>query len=530
MGKRFNVDGSCYPDEHYMVNIEGRLKEIKELVDSGKYFVINRARQYGKTTTLSMLARNLSAEYQIFSISFEGLGDAAYMNEWAFCRRVCGLLYDTIYYGETGAVSDGVRKECHDMSLEEARPDFRSLSNFISKICVESEKPVLLIIDEVDQAGNQEIFLSFLGMLRDKYLKRRSRPTFQSVILAGVYDIKNLKLKIRKESEHQYNSPWNIAAKFMVDMSFSVGDIAGMLQEYEKDCKTGMEVEHIAQLIYDYTSGYPFLVSRICKIMDEQIIGKERFADQASVWTEAGVAEAVKELLKESNTLFDDMIKHLAEYPELSLMIQNILFKGMNYPYNLYNPSISIGSMFGFLSEKDGCTIVSNRIFETSLYNYFISDEITKDSQSRGIISDRNQFIKEGYLDMDLVMQKFVESYTEVYGNNDTAFLEENGRRLFLLFLKPIINGTGNYYIEARTRDSRRTDVVIDYLGRQYVIEMKIYRGQEYNSRGEQQLYDYLEAYHLSKGYLLSFNFNKNKVVGVKQVKLGDKVLIEAVV
>ena len=39
---------------------------------------------------------------------------------------------------------------------------------------------------------------------------------------------------------------------------------------------------------------------------------------------------------------------------------------------------------------------------------------------------------------------------------NDQKFIEENGRKLFLLYLKPIINGTGNYYIEARTRDSRK--------------------------------------------------------------------------
>ena len=45
-----------------------------------------------------------------------------------------------------------------------------------------------------------------------------SYPTFHSVILAGVYDIKNLKLKMRPEETHQYNSPWNIAAKFDVSM------------------------------------------------------------------------------------------------------------------------------------------------------------------------------------------------------------------------------------------------------------------------------------------------------------------------
>lgn len=75
-----------------------------------------------------------------------------------------------------------------------------------------------------------------------------------------------------------------------------------------------------------------------------------------------------------------------------------------------------------------------------------------------------------------------------------------------------------------------RTDVVVDYFGRQYIIEMKIYHGNEYNLRGENQLAGYLEDYHLQKGYMISFNFNKKKRVGVHEVILGDKVLIEAVI
>jgi len=47
---------------------------------------------------------------------------------------------------------------------------------------------------------------------------------------------------------------------------------------------------------------------------------------------------------------------------------------------------------------------------------------------------------------------------------------------------------------------------------------------------GESQLADYLERYHLNKGYLLSFSFNKNKVIGVKTVKYGDKTILEAIV
>ena len=92
------------------------------------------------------------------------------------------------------------------------------------------------------------------------------------------------------------------------------------------------------------------------------------------------------------------------------------------------------------------------------------------------------------------------------------------------------INGTGNYYIEAQTRDQSRTDVIVDYLGKQYVIELKIWRGNEYNKRGEKQLAEYLEYYHLEKGYLLSFNFNKNKKIGLKEVEVDNKKIIEVVV
>lgn len=119
-----------------------------------------------------------------------------------------------------------------------------------------------------------------------------------------------------------------------------------------------------------------------------------------------------------------------------------------------------------------------------------------------------------------------MEHFSDIYGNRPDRFVEENGRRLFLLYLKPIIIGMGNYYVEARTRSMGRTDVIVDFLGQQYIIEMKIYRGNEYYLRGEEQLAGYLEDYHLQKGYLLSFNFNQKKKVGVRKVMLGDKVLV----
>lgn len=131
---------------------------------------------------------------------------------------------------------------------------------------------------------------------------------------------------------------------------------------------------------------------------------------------------------------------------------------------------------------------------------------------------------------MYLVLEKFVEFFDDIYGDREQKFYEEDGRRYFMLYLRPIINGEGNYYIESRTRNSERTDMIIDYRGEQFIIEMKLWRGDAYNTRGEEQLSHYLEYYHLQKGYMLSFNFNRKKEIGMKEFQIKGKTLIEAVV
>lgn len=199
-------------------------------------------------------------------------------------------------------------------------------------------------------------------------------------------------------------------------------------------------------------------------------------------------------------------------------------------PYNQYNQVMDIGVMFGFLKEENHVVVIANRIFEIFLYNLFISEQALQSTIYQKGDEDKKQFLKNGKLDMELILAKFVDHFTEIYSDNDCKFVEENGRRLFLLYLKPIINGTGNYYIETQTRDRKRTDIIVDYLGEQYILELKIWHGEEYNQRGEKQLLEYLEFYHVNKGYMISFNFNKNKMVGVHELQFGDKCILEAVV
>jgi hypothetical protein len=516
MGKEFNVTGACDHRRHYMVDITKQLEEIKRFIDKGAYFTINRARQYGKTTTLTALQTYISEWYTVVYMDFQFMSDAVFETESSFVMAFADEL------GYDASIPREIMEELQAIVHGNVpNVNLRVLFKILSGWCGVSKKPIVLIIDEVDSATNNQVFLDFLAQLRGYYLHREKRATFQSVILAGVYDVKNIKRKIRSDSESKFNSPWNIAADFDVEMSLSKDGIAGMLMEYENDHGTGMDVSCIAGWIYDYTAGYPFLVSRICQLMDKKV----------KVWTKEGFLEAVKMLLTEKNALFESLMGKIEDDPHLKEVVYAILFAGEKRVYNPDDPDIDMALMFGFIKHRDGNIIIANRIFETRLYNYFLT---TVEAQNHEIFKaasdEKSRYIQGNHLNMDLVLQKYVEHFDAIYGDSNTEFDEEEGRRRFLLYLRPIINGTGNYYIEAETRNARRMDVVIDYMGEQFIVELKIWRGNAYNERGEKQLADYLDYFHLKKGYLLSYNFNKNKKIGMHELQIGDKILVEAVV
>ncbi len=532
MTRYFNTEGICSPKKHYMVCLNDRLKLIKEkYVDRGKYFVINRGRQYGKTTMLRALAEYLRDDYVVISLDFQMLSTANFADERVFAAKFTGLIQRTLSRdSEWRDVIDRKAFEKLTAMKEEEDLTMDVMFEGCSEMCETSKKPVVLMIDEVDSASNYQVFIDFLAMLRGYYLSREYNPIFHSVILAGVYDIKNLKSKIRPDSEHQYNSPWNIAADFDVVMSFSAGQIRDMLTEYETDRHTGMDTEAVAKTIYQYTSGYPYLVSAVCKIMDEKLTVPDPLSDCKSIWTAQGVEEAVRIILSSRTTLFDSMIKHINEYPELKKLLHLMLFQGEQVAYNADNRIIDLAQMFGYVKRNGTYIHVANRVFETRLYNLFLSEEEFSNAMSTMARQDKNQFVLDGRLHMELVLEKFVKHFTDIYGENDEKFLEDQGRKLFLLYLRSIINGTGNYYIESQTRDAGRTDVIVDYAGEQSVIELKIWRGNEYRERGEEQLVGYLDYFHLEKGYLLSFNFNKKKKPGMRTITVNGKVIVEAVV
>ena len=526
--KVFNTTAICVPSKHYMVDISGRVKEIRKLVDAGKYFAINRARQYGKTTTLNALYHELCEDYVVLSLDFQDLEEGSFLNGGEFSRAFSRIILDASDFDNL-VIPDHIRDR-FTLLNERASSDIKMDDLFcIFRIWFKMEaRPIVLMIDEVDSAADNQVFIDFLAQLRSLYLKHEKNQevrTFRSVILAGVTDVKHLRGKIRPEDEHIENSPWNIAADFDIDMSLSGEGIRGMLDEYEADHHTGMSTDILAEYIREYTDGYPFLVSRICQLIDTDVC---RSMDSSEAWTEKGADKAVKLLLAENNSLFQSLTKNLNNFPDLRASIRSILMEGTQLTYNAQQDAIARMQMYGLIRNENNTVRVANRIFETMLYNLFLSDEELKSNVfSREGELAKNQFIQDGRLNMRLILDRFIVTYTQVFGPLKERFAEKDGREQFLLYLKPIINGVGNYYIEAQTRDQTRTDVIVDYRGQQYIIELKIWRGPRYNAAGERQILEYLDYFGLTTGYMLSFNFNSKKETGVKRVQIGSRILYE---
>lgn len=151
-----------YPEPDGLYDLEPDGIYDRKTRRHGKYFTINRSRQYGKTTTID-----------------------------ALCRTFSKIMLDTVIYDEL-QMPDSVEAEfellagrsSHDVKLDEL---FRIFRNWF----LQAEKPIVLIIDEVDNASDQQTFLDFLAQLRSLFLKKQRNNrirTFQSVILAGVSD------------------------------------------------------------------------------------------------------------------------------------------------------------------------------------------------------------------------------------------------------------------------------------------------------------------------------------------------------
>lgn len=175
MCKTFNTTAVCIPGEHYMVDISGRLQKIKEMIAAKKYFTINRARQYGKTTTLQALFGYLQSEYYTVLLDFQTFDASKFKDGNIFSIAFAGSFLHALKRNRLSE-NTALEKACADLKnaavISNSIFSLKELFECLRDICAASDKPIVLMIDEVDSASNNQVFLDFLAQLRAQYIER----------------------------------------------------------------------------------------------------------------------------------------------------------------------------------------------------------------------------------------------------------------------------------------------------------------------------------------------------------------------
>jgi len=504
MRKKFNVAGTCIPHNHYMADTSEKIKQILTIIEAGEYFTINRPRQYGKTTTMYLLDQALKKrdDYVVIKISFEAIDAPTYSNQARFIAAFLDMLKEKFLFMGKNDPADFIAGEMA------AAKNMRDLSKTITGLIRKTAARTVLMIDEVDKSSNNQLFLDFLGILRTKYLNRSEGEddTFHSVILAGVHDVKTLKARIPSTGkEIKFNSPWNIAVDFKIDLSLFPGEIATMLADYAGAEGIAVDIPRFSELLFYYTSGYPFLVSKLCQIIAEEILPQKKEKE----WTDTDLVRAVQIILKEESTNFATLIKNLENNDALFELVHDVIVKGLQRSFNRDNPVIDMGAAYGIFREENGRLKIHNRIYEQHIYNYMSSKAETSEMFNYNF---RDNFIEaDGSLNIEQILLKFQLFMREQYRRKDEKFLERNGRLLFLAFLKPIINARGFDFKEVEISEEKRLDIVVTYLDKKYIIELKRWQGEKAHKKGIRQLADYLERQGQDEGFLFIFDFRKGQ-------------------
>ncbi len=355
--REFNIAGSIIPEEHYHVDLRPTLKKLMHLVDKRKYFVINRPRQFGKTTVLNFLAKHLlkSKTYLPIQISFEGYGEKPDLSMEAFYQ----IFWQKIlrYLNAVGMpLAWAPQEERVEIGAFQFQENIRAFCEAVLP------KKSVLLVDEVDSIPRTAV-ISFLRALREMYLERTRMPAFHAVALAGVHDIKNLKAQYRDETQAIGSaSPFNIA----IDYELPAFSRKNIRQYYSLHTEaTGQEFDdEVLDRVYEVTNGHPWLVSVLAKLLVEKIVPKRKQRIRP-----AHTESAIQDLLNSTNSNFDSLFKN-ARNPNLFPIVLDLL-EGKQRRYNIQNDAIRLGVKYGIFAVKDRQLILANLIYTQALFKLF---------------------------------------------------------------------------------------------------------------------------------------------------------------
>ena len=500
--KRFFEDsGTVDPSVSYHVNLENvantRGQDMRTMVDLGRYFSIFAPRQSGKTTFFEGFCFNLANDpvYVPVLLSFQ---DCKNLQPSRFYRLIQNALYEQLIsrFRAVNCSQLNELKTCLKNFDLTDHISFRELFESLNRIV--HHKKIVIFIDEFDGIPRSELenFLTTLRELYQKYKKRQDKALY-SVGLVGIRNIAKLIVG--------GVSPFNIADQVKLP-PFNLKNIQDLYGQYTAETNQPFTAEAV-RLVHQETAGQPWLVNRLGTILTVDI----KPGTVAPV-NETDVAEAVRRLLRERNSHFDNLLEKARQHRETFV---EIVFDGVAYdPDDLDQSWLE---QYGLIREKQNKAEVANPVYRKRFTKTFF-----REAGAAADISLGGYRTSDGFLNMRAILSDF-EEYIMRIGVN--AFYtpgkpyEKTGQFLLTAWLYQFVEGgKGDLRYEVPS-GLGRMDILLTCRGRKYIIETKINRSNmktTLEKAFDQVCGKYLATEKADEGYLVIFDLLKK--VGAVQI------------
>jgi hypothetical protein len=497
MVKFFNTAGPVNPDDHYCLPPLVRIHkdEILGLIDQKKYFVLHAPRQTGKTSCLLAL-RDFLNEAGRHTCVYANLEVAQGMR-----NNVPGAM--ALILPEIARSAEELGDKHAMVAWEEVRgrpADSLSLSEFLSRWCERMDRPLVLLLDEIDSLVGDTL-ITVLRQLRAGYYKRpRLFPS--SLILCGVRDVRDYRLHTGDGKDViTGGSAFNIKAESLRLGDFTQEEVGALYRQHTEATGQAFRPEALA-LAWELTRGQPWLVNalayEVCFRMPE---GRDRTRAIA-----AEMLEAAKEsLILRRETHLDQLSDKLRE-ERVRRVVEAVLIGG-DAPRDIPTDDMEYVSDLGLIRRRPSVEI-SNPI-----YREIIPRALTLSTQET-IHHETGWYVRaDGLLDMEKLLGAFQEFFREHSEHWVERFdYKEAGPQLLLqAFLQRVVNSGGR--IEREYGLGRgRTDLCVLWKGpagvQKVVLELKLlHKGLDSTmARGLEQTVEYMERMGSEEGHLVIFD------------------------
>lgn len=320
MERFFNTAGPNRPEQEYTIDPLSRfdLEEILDLIRQGKYFVLHAPRQTGKTSCMLALRDYLNKEGDYIAVYANVEGGQASRNDK---DTVVKSTIDTLT-GEMRLVmkNDKADKACD--AVQKMGAD-SMLSQFLSILCQSLDKPLVLIIDEIDALVGDSL-VSVLRQLRTGYANRPAAFP-QTIILCGVRDVRDYRIVLSNQDIVTGGSAFNIKAESLRLGNFSKEEIHELYMQHTQETGQVFD-EGCFPMVWEATEGQPWLVNALGREVTYKM--KEN-RDRSVVITPEMMYRAQENLIYRRDTHIDILIDKLSE-PRVKRVIEPMLANSDN--------------------------------------------------------------------------------------------------------------------------------------------------------------------------------------------------------